>query len=450
MKVMVIGAGLVGSYISEYLSAENHDVTLIEKNPDICRKASDALDAMVIEGDGASPDFLMNAGLKACDMLIAVSPNDEVNIIACLAAAKAGVNMKIARLRNAEFSNVNSLLTKDDLGIDLIIHPEQETARELVWLVKRSAATDVIEFEDGRVQLVGVRVDITAPIINKTLQQIDTENPDVRFRAVAIFRGNKTFIPSGQDYVNRGDQLFFITKTELVPRLLTILGKNEEKMENIMILGGGRVGRLVAAEVEKDKDVTIKLVESNREKSAKIAQALQRTLIIVGDGTDLDLLAVEGIMDMDSYIAVTNDEETNIISCLMAKHLGVRRCLALVNRPDYLPIMGSIGVDAAVDTQTITANAILRFIRRGNIISLASLPGIDAEVIQIDISKKSRVAGKKMKSLNLAHSGMVGIISRNGDVMIPAGEDVLLPGDKIIVFTTPSSLPRVEKIFVNK
>jgi len=450
MKVIVIGAGLVGAYICEYLSSEDHDVTVIEKDAAVCRKAMDSLDAMVIQGDGASPAQLVQAGLKNCDMLVAVSPNDEVNILACLAAAKAGVKIKIARLRNPEFSQENALLGKEALGIDFIIHPERETARELVWLTKRAAATDVIEFEEGRVQLIGVRLDLSSPILNKTLQEIDQQNPDLLFRIVAIFRANKTIIPGGEDRVIRGDQLFFITKTELVPRLLEILGKSEEKIAKVMILGGGRVGRMVAAELEKEDGCQVKLVESNREKSQRIAEELQRTMIIVGDGTDLDLLAVEGIMEMDSYIAVTSDEETNILSCLMAKHMGVRRCLALVNRPDYLPIMASIGVDAAVDTQTLTANAILRYIRRGNVTSLASLPGIEAEVLQIEITERSRAAGRKIKALKLDHDGMVGVISRNGQVSVPVGDTELKSGDSIIVFTTPPSVARVEKIFANR
>ncbi len=325
---MVVGAGRVGVQISNFLSAEDNDVIVLEKDPAQVKKVAEMVDALVLQGDGASPADLDKAGIRSCDLLIAVTSIDEVNIIACLTAQKAGVKLKIARLRLYEFSNPDSLLQREDLGIDLIIHPELETARELVWLIKRSAATDVIEFENGRVQLVGVRLDSNSPIINKTLQQVDEENADILFRVVAIYRGNRTIVPTGKSVINRGDQLFFITQTELVPRLLEIVGKSEEKLEHIMILGGGKVGRLVAAELERDKDVHIKIIESSREKSGKIAETLQRTLLIIGDGTDLDLLASEGIMDMDGYIAVTDDEETNIISCLVAKHLGVRRSLA--------------------------------------------------------------------------------------------------------------------------
>ncbi len=447
---MVVGAGRVGVQISNFLSAEDNDVIVLEKDPAQVKKVAEMVDALVLQGDGASPADLDKAGIRSCDLLIAVTSIDEVNIIACLTAQKAGVKLKIARLRRYEFSNPDSLLQREDLGIDLIIHPELETARELVWLIKRSAATDVIEFENGRVQLVGVRLDSNSPIINKTLQQVDEENADILFRVVAIYRGNRTIVPTGKSVINRGDQLFFITQTELVPRLLEIVGKSEEKLEHIMILGGGKVGRLVAAELERDKDVHIKIIESSREKSGKIAETLQRTLLIIGDGTDLDLLASEGIMDMDGYIAVTDDEETNIISCLVAKHLGVRRSLALVNRSDYLPIMNSIGVDAAVDKQMITANAIMRFIRRGNIVSLATLRGIDAEVLRIEISQESRVAGKPVRALNLSKDATIGIISRNGDVIVPVGDTILMPRDALIVFTLPSAVARVEKVFSDR
>ena len=380
-------------------------------------------------------------------MLVAVSSNDEVNILACLTASRAGVKSKISRLRNSEYGKPDSLLQKEDLGVDFIIHSEMETARELVWLIRRASATDVIELEEGRVQLIGIRLDATAPLLSKSLREISQENQDILFRVVAIFRANKTIIPSGTDMLQKRDQLFCITKTEQVPHLLALAGKGEEKLENLMILGGGKVGRLVAAELEKEKNLNIKLIESQREKTIKIADELRRTLIIMGDGTDFDLLAAESIMDMDGYIAVTDDEETNILSCLMAKHLGVRRTFALVKRSDYLPIMPTIGLDAAVDQQTITANAILRFIRRGNIISLASLRGIDAELLEVTVSKNSKIAGKPIKTIKLPQNAIIGLITRENEVMVPVGDSTILPGDKLIIIALPSAILSVEKLF---
>ena len=447
MNAIIVGVGRVGFRIGKILSTEGYNVTIIDKDVNACRHAMENLDAMVMEGNGASPDVLLEAGLGQCGLLIAVTAVDEINIIACLIASKSGVPRKIARLSQTEFSSSKCILKKEDMGIDLIIHPEDETARELVRLIRRTTATDVIEFAEGKIQLIGIRLDKDSPIMNKTLQQISDENSELDFRIVAIFRTNRTIIPSGNDIVSKGDQLFFITKTESVPLLLELAGKAESKLENLMILGGGRVGRLVAAELEKDKHVNLKLIESNREKSAKIASQLIHTLLIMGDGTDLDLLASEGIMEMDGYIAVTEDEESNIISCLMAKHMGVRRTLALVNRPDYLPIMSSIGLDAAVDKQMITANAILRFIRRGNIVSYTTLKGIDAEVLEIIVGKNSKNIGKNLKKVKIPNDAIIGMVTRGKDVFVPTGNSSILPGDKLIVFSLPTAMGNIDKLF---
>ncbi|MBN2411849.1 Trk system potassium transporter TrkA [candidate division KSB1 bacterium] len=448
MKIILVGAGRVGLYLAKKLTSEEHDVIIIENNPETCRRANEMVDALVIEGNGSSQEALMRAGLSSCEMLVAVTAVDEVNIVACLIASKAGVTSKIARLQNTEFTDKNSILKQKDMGIDFVIHPEEETARELVWLIRRTAATDVLEFAEGRVQLVGVRIDRDAPIVNKTLAEISEKNPNVLFRIAAIFRGNNTIVPSGKDYVNRGDQLFFITKTESVPKILNLAGKSEEKLENIMILGGGKVGRLVTAELEKDRSINIKLIESSREKTVKIANVVKRALIILGDGTDIDLLAAEGIMDMDGYIAVTDDEETNIISCLLAKHLGVSRTLALVNRSDYMPVMSSIGLDAAVDQQMITANAILRFIRRGNIVTFATLRGIDAEVLEIIVSNDAKIANKTLKKFKLPQNVLIGLITRKDQVLVPTGDSIILPDDKLIIFALPSAIKNVETLFI--
>lgn len=445
MKIIIIGAGRVGIRVAKILISEGHDLTIIDKDGNACRHAMEVLDAMVLEGNGAQPDTLVEAGIEKCDMLIAVSAADEINILACLIASKLGVPKKVARLSYGEYGSPDCPIKKEDLGIDLIIHPEEETARELVWLIRRTTATDVIEFAEGRVQLIGLRLDRESPILNKSLAQMAAENTDIDFRVVAIVRTNQTIVPTGENIVTRGDQLFFVVKNEALPKLLQLTGNAESKLENLMILGGGRVGRMVAAELENDKGLNLKLIESNRDKSHKIATSLVRTLIIVGDGTDLDLLAAEGIMEMDGYIAVTDDEESNIISCLMAKHMGVRRTLALVNRPDYLPIMPSIGLDAAVDKQMITANAILRFIRRGNIVSVSTLRGVEAEVLEVEISDHSKISGKQLSKAKFPSGAIIGMITRGDAVIVPTGDCEIKPGDKLIVFSLPSAVPAVEK-----
>jgi trk system potassium uptake protein TrkA len=447
MNILVIGAGQVGFYLSQMLSRENHDVTLIEPDTNRYHRAREQLDVMVIQGSGSSAATLKQAGIEKCDMIAAVSGVDEVNIVSCLLASKYNVNFKVARVQNPEFSQNTSVLTAKDLGIDLMIHPEEETAREIVLLIRRAAATDVVEFENGRIQVVGVRIDASAPILNKTLKEISEDNPDKSFRTVAIFRDGRTIIPGGQDFVRRKDQIFVVAKTESVSQVLELCGKGDERLQRVMILGGGRVGRSVAWELEREKDIDVKLIETSQTKSEFVAGQLRRTLVIRGDGTDMDLLATEGVMDQDGFIAVSDDEETNILSCLLSKHLGVRRTIAMVNRADYLPIMSSIGLDAAVDKRIITADAILRFIRRGKVVSVATLRGVEAEVLEIETIKNASITNKPLKLTKFPKGAIIGIVSRDGSVFVPVGDTIMKPGDKAVVFALPDNVPKVEKLF---
>lgn len=447
MNIVIIGAGQVGFYLAQMLSKENHDVTVIEPDLDRYHRAREQLDVMVLHGSGSSVRILKQAGIEKCDMLVAVSGVDEVNIVSCLLASKFGVNFKIARVQNPEFSQKSTVLTPGDLGIDLMIHPEEETAREIVLLIRRAAATDVIEFEDGRIQVVGVRIDANAPILNKTLQEITEAHPDKPFRTVAIFRDGKTIIPGGQDFVRKKDQIFVVAKTESISKVLELCGKGNEQLQRVMILGGGRVGRSVAMELERDKDIDVKLIEASHGKSEFVAGQLKRTLVIRGDGTDMDLLATEGIMDQDGFIAVSDDEETNILSCLLSKHLGVRRTIAMVNRSDYLPIMSSIGLDAAVDKRIITADAILRFIKRGKIVSVATLRGVEAEVLQIETARKAMITKQPLAQVKFPAGAIIGIVVRGDSVIVPVGNTLIEEGDRAVIFALPDSVSKVEKLF---
>lgn len=447
MNIIIVGAGKVGAYLAQMLSRENHDVTIIDNDNERCKWASELLDVMVILGTGSSQEIQLQAGIKKCDMLIAVTGFDEANIVSCMLADRFEVPIKIARVRNQEFTDPDSALTAKQLGINLMIHPELETAREIVLLIRRASATDVLEFEKGRVQLVGLKVDRQTPLLNKKLIELNPGITNEVFRLVAIIRDNKTIIPTGHDVIRLRDQIFVIAETNAMPGLLHSFGKGDEKMENIMIMGGGKVGRLVAAELEKLRSANVKLVEANRDKTFLIADQLKRTLVIHGDGTNLDLMVQEGITEMDGYISVTEDEESNIISCLLAKHLGVKRTIAEVNRSDYLPLMGSIGIDAAVDRRMITANAILRFIRRGNVVSVGTVRGVEAEVIEVQITEKSQIANRRVAEIDFPEGAIIGCIDRDEKVIIPIGDTVIQALDKMIIFSLPKALPQVEKLF---
>ncbi|MCH8954614.1 Trk system potassium transporter TrkA [candidate division KSB1 bacterium] len=447
MRIIIIGGGEVGFHLAKIFSKEGHQIVMIEPDREKISRVEESLDIMAVQGSGSSVETLVEAGIKDAKLVIAVSAIDEVNIIACMLAEKFGVPQKIARVRNQEFTNPNAVLTPKQLGIDMIINPELETAHEIFWLIRRSAATDVIEFANGSIQLVGLRLDSKAKIISRQFKEVSLSLPELTFRTVAIFRNGRTIIPTGEDYFISGDQIFVVSKTESVPDLLELCGKTDDRIENIMILGGGKVGRLLAKELEKDKNMNIRLVETSRSKSQIIAEQLEHTLVIQGDGTDVDLLASEGIADMDAFVAVTDDEELNIITSLLTKHLGVRRTITMVSNADYLPLINSIGLDVAVDKGLITANAIARFIHRGEVVSVATLRGIDAEAIELVAQKGAKITKRTLRDTKFPDGAIVGAVTRDGEVFVPVGDSSIEANDKVVIFALPKAVANVEKMF---
>lgn len=445
MKIAIIGAGEVGFYLAQRLSLEKHDLVLIDNDPEKCAHAQEALDVSVIEGSASSQSVLKEAGLESADMLIAASGVDEINLIACLIASRMGVKRKIARVRNPDYYEAASLLKPEDLGVDFFIHPEEEVIEEIIRLLMRASASEVVEFENGKIVMVGLKLDTQCPHLNKPLKEIGSEEERRNIRVVAMLKGEKTIIPTGEDYFSKNDQIFVVSKRESLPHVLALAGKTDQKLEKIMILGGGKIGRGLAAKLEDRVEVT--LVESNKEKSVKIASQLRRTAVYQADGMEIDTLAREGLLNMDAFIAVTGDDEDNILSCLLAKHLGIQKTIALVNKPTYLPLLPVIGIDSTVNVRLSTATAILRFIRRGAILSAATFHGIDAEAIEFEVMKPNKVTGKPLKDLGLPKGSLIAAIVRKEEVLIPHGKSYLEIGDKVIVFALPKAISAVEKRF---
>ncbi|MFC1729367.1 Trk system potassium transporter TrkA [candidate division KSB1 bacterium] len=445
MKIIIIGGGDVGFNLAKILSKENHDIVMIDSNPEKCAYAQDKLDISVLQGNGSSGSLLASTGIGEADMVVAATDIDEVNLMASMHARKLSKARIVARVRDPEYSSEKAVISGKDLGIDLMIHPEQEVANEIVRLVKQSSATECMTFADGRLQLLGIRLTSrTAPAVGKTLLELGAGYAQVNFRVVAITRQNQTIIPRGDDWIHFNDQLYIITDNETLPEVMNLMGKEDEKLENIMILGGGKIGRLVAAQLENE--VGIKLIETNKDKSIKIAEHLKKTLVISGDGTDIDLLAREDVMNMDSYIALSNQDENNIISCLLAKHLGVNRVIGLVNKLVYLPIIPTIGIDSAVSKVLSTVDGILRFIRRGKVLSVSSFKRVGAEVIEFVIPEGAPITKKSLKNMKFPQGAIVGGIMRGSEVMIPTGETCISPNDKVIVFALPEAIGEIEKI----
>lgn len=448
MKIVIIGAGEVGLNLASRLSQEKHDLTVIDSDKEKCKKIEESFDIAVVHGNGSSQSVLKKAGIDTADMLIAATTVDEVNLLACMIASKLGVRRKIARVRNPEYYSPSSVLKMNDLGVDLIIHPEAEVAEEISRLLMRSIASEIVEFEDGRIILVGIKIDTDSPILNIQLKNLGTPEQRRKFRIVAISKGNKTVIPNGNEYINKNDHVFVVTKREDLDELLAMTGKSNKSLNNIMILGGGKIGRRLA-EILEEKNVNVTLLESDREKSVQIASELKKSMVFNVDGTEIDLLAREGILNMDALVAVTSDDEANIISCLLAKHIGVKKVIALVNKLSYMPLMPVIGIDATVNVRLATANAILRFIRRGDILSVATFHGVDAEAIELKVSKEGKYTGKMLKNLKLPEGALVASIIRGEHIIIPYGDSVIEPGDRIIIFALPQAIFAIEDRFSN-
>ncbi|HMN24391.1 MAG: Trk system potassium transporter TrkA [Ignavibacteriaceae bacterium] len=445
MKIIIAGMGDVGYQLAKQLSSESHDIIAIDTNNERLSYSDQMADILTINGSSTSVSTLKTANIEKADLLVAVTSNEEINITTAILGKKLGVNRTIARISNAEYLDPEAGINFTELGIDFMIYPEELAAMETVNLINRTAATDVLDFEGGKLSVVGIRLDKNAPIIQKKVFEVAQEYQNIDFRVVAIYRNFRTIIPSGNDKFLPNDQVFVISKPQGHETILKLAGKENIKFDNIMILGGGKIGRRVAS-LLSDK-MSVKLIDSDPDKAFELADRLPNTLVIKGDGRDIDLLAQEGIIDVDAYVAVTEDAETNLISCLMAKHLGVKKAIALVDKVDYIPLTQTIGLDALINKKLITANNIVRFIKKGELLSYSTLEGIDAVLLEYTAQPGSNITEKNLAELDLPKGTIIGGYIRNDEGFIGIGDTKIIAGDKVVVFSLPDAVKKLEKFF---
>ena len=449
MRVVVIGAGEVGFDVARMLAQEQHDVSVIDIDPDVLQTVEERLDVMAVQGSGTSAAVLEEAGIKDADMLVAVTAIDEVNIIACMMADRLDVTTTIARTRSDEITRAQSVLKAKDFGIDLVIHPEESAAGEVARLIRRASATDLLTFADGRLQMVGIRLDDDAPVLGKTLQEVAQEHSEVTFRIKAIARGIRTILPRGDERLQAGDQVFVLTRPKYVTPVTRIMGKKSTQMQQVMITGGTRVGAGVAHMLNDHSNMRIKLIEPDPEVASDLACDLPDTLVINCDPTDIDTLVTEGLGDMDAFVAVTNDEESNLVTCLMAKHLGVYKTVGLLSKAAYIPISTAIGLDAAVSKKLAVSREVRRFLRGKHVLSVATVHGLDAEILEIEASPRSSIVSNPLKRQDLPKGVLIGAVERNGDIEIATGKTQIQPGDRVITFVMPDTVSTVEELFAS-
>lgn len=445
MKILVIGAGDIGFQLARRLSQDSHDISIIEVDGRRARRAAEQLDVLMIEGDAATWHILQQAHVGDVDVVAAMTTRDEVNLLACKMAKKAGAQFAVARVRNPELVDEGFILSREELGVDAVIHPELETAEAVVRLIRQSRATDLIDFADGRIRLIGVRLEEDSPLLRTPLEELGRQHGNPPVRIAAIKRKQQTVIPGGRDVLVPGDQVFAVTDPSYTEQFIELTGQKDTRIESIMVLGGGLIGQFIARRLAGE--VNVKIIESNVERAWGIADELPGTLIIQGDGTDYDLLATEGIMDMDAFVAVTGDDENNIIATLLARHLRVPRTVALVNKVSYLPIMPTIGVDCVVSKQLLTVNAVQRYIQHRMVATIATIPGLDAHCIEFIAGEGSRIIKKPLKDVHFPDNAIIGAVAHQDRLEIPTGGTQLKAGDKAVVFALPSALDAVEKMF---
>lgn len=445
MRIIIAGMGDVGYQLAKQLSSEAHDIIAIDTDQQRLSYTDSMADILTINGSSTSIKVLKEAKVEKADLIVAVTSFEEVNLTTALISKRLGAKRTIARVSNAEYLENENLVGFHQMGIDFMIYPEELAALEVVRLINRTAATDVIEFENGKISVIGLRLDKSAPVIHQKLIEVAKANPTLDYRIVAIYRNFRTIIPTGNDKFLPNDQIFVATKPEGIESILKLAGKENINFDNIMILGGGKIGRRVA-EVLSQK-MHVKIIESDEEKTFELADQLPNTLVIRGDGRDIDLLAQEGIIDVDAFVALTEDAETNLISCLMAKHLGVKKAIALVDKVDYIPLTQTIGLDSLINKKLIAANSISRFIRKRDMVAYASLEGIDSEVIEFIAQPGSDVTKHQIKDLDFPKGSIIGGIVRGDATIIALGNTQINANDRVVVFSLPDAVKKVEKYF---
>ena len=456
-NILILGLGGVGYYLSKRLAHEGYAITVIEAEGSLIREADGTLDARLIQGNAMSIECWREAKAEKMDYLIAVTDNDAVNMMASIIAHRFGIPRKIARVRSLEFGSIDSFLTVEDLKIDLIIHPEELAAQEIVRIIKFRAGNDIIDIADGQIQVMATRIRESSPLADKTLKEISQTYHEFRFRVVAIARGITTVIPGGNDTLLPQDQIFIMAGTKDLPKLMTFTGAKQQHSHRVMILGGGLVGRRVAQLLEKTVGVT--MIEKDEKSAQELSFTLKTAEVLQGDGSDANVLQMAGLLDMDTFIAATGDNETNIMSCLLAKHLvngknsheksHQRKLICLVNKEDYLVLAATIGSDIALNKKILAGNEILKFIRMGQLLSVADLHGFDAEMVEIVAEPNAQITRKPLSKLDPSYYGkiIIGAIFRNGEWRVAVGDTHIQENERVIVVCKSLSLKDVQQLF---
>ncbi len=452
MRILICGGGQSAALIAARLIREGNEVTMVEVDPDRCAQLEETLDAKIVQGSAAGISTLRKAGIKETDMLIAVTNWDEINILACLVAKVEGnVKVKAARVRTHEFERWKRVAEQADIGIDLIIHPETEVMGRIMRVVHMPGVSDIVDYAGGAVKLFGMNVERDSWFAGKTLEELDAAGPPLNSLIAMIFRGQQVIIPHGAQVVMPGDHVYVCATRENLEDVLEFMGlERRQKLQRVIIVGGKQVSILVAEELEK-QGVQVKLIERDASRAKMIAGLLNRTVVIQGDGTDQATLEEENVEGVDAFLALTDHDEDNIIASLLARRLGAKKVVALINRLNYLPMAQRLGINTSVSMRVATVDQVMQFVRKGSVLAVTTFRQEEAEAIELIASEGSRYVGKKLRDIKLPRGAIVGAIARpSGEVLVPRGDVSIQPGDRVIFFTLESAVPELESAFLDE
>ena len=449
MKIIIVGAGEVGYHIAGRLAAENKEVVVIERNPASVKRVADNIDAEAVCASGSSPEVLKKAGIHSADILLAVTDSDETNLVACLMADMISpTTRKFARIREGDYDRFHDLFRDQSPHIEKVINPEIEVVRTIEQLLSVPGAADVSEFAEGRLKFAGFYLHNGNPLIDARLSDL----PDIigsHVLVAAIIRENELIIPQGGHTLNAGDLIYFISEEKNLSPILTAFKHTVKPVKSVMIIGGGRIGARLAQSLEKGP-MHVKIIERTDARCRALADMLDRAVVICGEGSDQRLLMEENIREMDAVISATNDEETNILVCLMAQRMGVRKAITRLDKFSYLSLMPAIGIEQVVSPRMSAINSILQHIRKGKVFSVRAITGEQGEIIEAEALETSEIIGKPLRKNFFPKGSLVIGIIRNNAVIIPSGDSVIEPGDRVIIFARRQVVEKIEKILAVK
>ena len=450
MKVIICGAGQVGWQIARHLSGERNDVTIVDQNADLVRRATETLDVQGVAGFASYPDILEKAGARDADMIIAATHSDEVNMVTCQVAHSIfAVPRKVARLRAQSYQDAiySDLYRRDHLPIDVVISPEREVAEAALQRLAAPAAFDTESFMNGRAQLLGIVLGEDCPVLMTPLRQLNELFSTLRAIVVGVRRQDSLFAPEPRDLLLAGDQIYVFTHVEDVNRTLEVFGKKTKKQERIIIIGGGNVGLAVARALESRTDrVRAKIIERNRGRAELAADGLTRTIVLNGDGMDMELLTEASIDRADAVLTVTDDDRTNILAAVRAKQAGCPMAIALVNDPTLAPLMAPLDIDAYINPRATTVSSILRHIRHGRVRDIYSIGDAEAEVIEAQVLSTSPISGRPVRDIDFPEGVLLGAVQKGGRILKPVGNLRIEEGDIIVLFALAHDVPEVERL----